>query len=316
MRSKGLGALVLSAAAIGLVTPASALAVKPTVTSGAAANITFQSARLNGSVDANKQATNYFFQYGTTIALGTQTAATPAGGADKAVRVSTDIAGLAPVTKYYYRIVAQNSSGTALGKRRSFTTRRQPLGVSLAATPNPVKAGNSTTTLAGTLSGTGNAGRKVVLQANPWPYTAGFQPAANEQVTNATGGFSFPILSVAFNTQYRVQMPERPQIVSPIVAFGVKPYVKSKVNKHRVRRGKRIKFSGSVKPAAAGQQIAFQKWNGDTWVTIGGTLVRSSGGYSKNVKIRRGGTYRVWTGTSTGQYASNVGKRIKIRSFR
>ena len=245
---------MLSAAAIGLVTPASALAVKPTVTSGAAANITFQSARLNGSVDANKQATNYFFQYGTTIALGTQTAGTPAGGADKAVRVSTDIAGLAPVTKYYYRIVAQNSSGTALGKRRSFTTRRQPLGVSLAATPNPVKASNSTTTLAGTLSGTGNAGRKVVLQANPWPYTAGFQPAANEQVTNATGGFSFPILSVAFNTQYRVQMPERPQIVSPIVAFGVKPYVKSKVNKHRVQRGKRIKFSGSVKPAAAGSR--------------------------------------------------------------
>jgi hypothetical protein len=316
MRRKGLGALILSAAAIGLVMPTAALAAQPGATTGAAANITFSSARLNGSVDANKEATSYYFQYGTTIALGTQTAATPVGASDKAVRVSTDITGLAPVTRYYYRIVAQNNSGTTLGKRRSFATRRQPLGVSLAATPNPVPARDSATTLAGTLSGTNNAGRKVVLQANPWPYTGGFQNAANEQVTNATGGFSFPILSVPFNTQYRVQMPERPQIVSPIVAFGVKPYVKSKVNKHRVQRGKRIKFSGSVKPAAAGQQIAFQKWNGDTWVTVNGTLVRSSGGYSKNVKIRRGGTYRVWTGTSTGQYASNVGKKIKIRSFR
>ena len=56
MRSKGLGALVLSAAMIGLAAPASALAAKPTVTTGAAASITFSSARLNGTVDPNKQA--------------------------------------------------------------------------------------------------------------------------------------------------------------------------------------------------------------------------------------------------------------------
>ena len=74
MRSKGLGALVLSAAMIGLAVPASALAAKPAVTTGGAGSITFSSARLNGPVDPNKQATAYFFQYGTTIALGAQTA--------------------------------------------------------------------------------------------------------------------------------------------------------------------------------------------------------------------------------------------------
>ena len=234
MRSKGLGALVLGAAVIGLAMPASALAAKPTVTTGAAANVTFQSARVNGSVDPNNEAATYYFQYGTTIALGSQTATTAAGGGNRAVRRSVDIGALAPVTRYYYRIVATNNSGTTLGKRRSFTTRRQPLGVSLAATPNPVKAASSATTLAGTLTGTGNVGRKVVLQASSWPYTAGFVNISNEQVTNATGGFSFPLLSVALNTQYRVQMPERPNIVSPIVSLGVKPYVKSKVNKRRV----------------------------------------------------------------------------------
>jgi hypothetical protein len=317
MRSKGLGALALSAAVIGLATPASALAAKPAVTTGGAANVTFQSARLNGSVDANREATNYYFQYGPTIALGAQTPATPAGGGANAVRVSTDVGGLAPVTKYYYRLVAQNNSGTTLGKRRSFTTRRQPLGVSLAANPNPVKAASSATTLGGTLTGTNNAGRKVVLQASAWPFSAGFQNVSNEQVTNAQGAFAFPILSVSVNTQYRVQMPERPQIVSPIVTLGVKPYVKSKVNKKRVQRGKRIKFSGTVKPAASGgQQIAIQKWNGDAWVTVGGTVVRSGGKFSKNQKIRRGGSYRVWTGSTQGQYASNVGKKFKIRSFR
>jgi hypothetical protein len=316
MRSKGLGALVLSAAMIGLAAPASALAAKPAVTTGAASSITFSRARLAGRVDPNGEAATYYFQYGTTIALGTQTVPAAAGGGNSAVRRVTDISGLAPVTKYFYRIVAHNNSGTTLGKRRSFTTRRQPLGVTLAATPNPVKAASSATTLFGNLSGTGNAGRRIVLQASAWPFTTGFTNVTNEQVTNATGGFSFPILSVAANTQYRVQMPERPQIVSPIVTVGVKPYVKSKVNKHRVKRGKRIRFSGTIKPVAADQQLAIQKWNGSQWVTVGGTTIRSGGKFSKNQKIRRGGSYRVWTGSTTGQFASNVGKKFKIRSFR
>ena len=148
MRSKGLGAL-LSAVVIGLVMPAAALAAKPAATTGAVSKVTFSSAHLKGSVDPNKQATNYYFQYGTTIALGTQTAPVAAGNGDKAVRAAADLTGLAPVTKYYYRVVAQNNSGTALGKRRSFTTRKQPLGVSLAATPNPVPARHSATKLVG-----------------------------------------------------------------------------------------------------------------------------------------------------------------------
>lgn len=316
MRSKKLGALVLSATLVGLALPASALAARPEVTTGGAANITFQSARLNGSVDPNRQATIYFFQYGTTIALGTETAPASAGGGNRRVRVSVDIGGLAPRTRYFYRIVARNNSGTRLGKRRSFTTRRQPLGVSLAANPNPVKAASSATTLSGTLTGTGNAGRKVVLQANAWPFTVGFRNATNEQVTDASGNFSFPILSVPVNTQYRVLMPERPQVVSPIVTVGVKPYVKSKVSKRRVRRGRRIRFSGTVTPAAADQQIAIQKFNGSTWVTVGGTVTRSGGRFSKRQRIRRGGTYRVWTGSPSAQYAPNVGRRFKIRSFR
>jgi hypothetical protein len=315
MRSKGFGALALSGAVIGLVLPASALAAKPAVTTGGVSKVTFSSARLNGSVDPNKQATTYYFQYGTTIALGTQSTPLAAGGGDKPKHVITDISGLAPVTRYYYRIVGHNSSGTVLGQRRSFKTRRQPLGVSLTASPNPVPARNSATTLSGTLTGTGNAGRKVVLQANWWPYTQGFQTVTNEQVTNAQGGFAFPLLNVAVNMQFRVQMPERPQVVSPIVAFGVKPYVKTKVSKHRVRRGHRIRFSGTVTPAGTGAQIAFQKKSNGQWVTVGGTRLHGSR-YSGRLKVRRGGSYRVWTGTASGQFTSNHGRTIKIKTFR
>jgi hypothetical protein len=314
MRYKGLGALVLSAVLVSLL-PGVALAAKATVKTGGASNVTFSSARLNGSVDPNREATNYYFQYGTSIALGTQTAATPAGGGANPVRISVDVGGLAPTTRYHYRLVAVNASGTTLGKRRTFTTRRQPLGVSLAATPNPLKLGSGTT-LAGTLSGTGNAGRRIVLQSNPWPYTQGFQNASNELLTNATGGFSFAILSVPLNTQYRVVMSERPAVVSPIVLAGVKFYVKSRVSRRRVRRGRTVRFSGTVRPARPGANIAFQKKRNGRWVSINGTIVRSGGRYAKSIKIRRGGDYRVWTGVVDAQYTSNHGKTFHLRTFR
>ena len=314
MRYKGLGALVASVIVVGLL-PGVALAAKAGATTGAAANVTYSSVRLNGAVDPNSTPTTYYFQYGRTIALGAQTVSTSAGQGKKAVHVSTDVGALEPAKRYFYRIVAQNRSGTTLGKRRSFTTHKQPLGVSLAASPNPIRPGAGTA-LSGTLTGTCNGGRKIVLQSNPWPYTQGFQNASNEQLTNAQGGFSFAVLSVPFNTQYRVQMPERPAVVSPIVTEGVLFVVHTHVSRHRVKRGHRVRFSGSISPARPGAQIAFQKLKRGIWVTVGGTLVRSSGRYSKRVKIRRGGSYRVWTGVADGQYTSNNGRTIHLRSFR
>ena len=67
----------------------------------------------------------------------------------------------------------------------------------------------------GILSGTGNSGRQVQLQANPWPYTQGFLAVGNNVVTTATGGFSFTLLSVSVNTQYRVLMPAKPAVDEP-----------------------------------------------------------------------------------------------------
>src|SRR3954469_18792399 len=173
MRWKELAALALSAMAMGLL-PGVALAARPAAATGGASNVTFSTARVDGSADPNGTATSYYFQYGTTRAYGIQTAATPVGAGQNPVHVSTDLFGLAPAKRYHYRIVAQGQGGTALGRDRTFTTRRQPLGVSLAASPNPIFSGGSSV-LSGTVTGTGNGGRRVVLQSNPWPYTQGFR---------------------------------------------------------------------------------------------------------------------------------------------
>ncbi len=59
-------------------------------------------------------------------------------------------------------------------------------------------------TLQGVLSGTGNAGRQVVLQQKVFPYLTDFQTVGNPQVTGSSGAFAFPLLGVTTNTQYRV----------------------------------------------------------------------------------------------------------------
>ena len=56
--------------------------------------------------------------------------------------------------------------------------------------------------------------------------------------------------------------------------------------------------------------IAIQKLNAKNhWVTISGTITRNGGVYGKTVRIRRGGSYRVYAGASGGTFAPGTGAR-------
>jgi hypothetical protein len=296
---------------------ASGASTKPGVTTGGVANATLASATLLGRVDPNGAATTYVFRYGTTTLYGAETPAASAGTANGAVDVAANIVGLAPATTYHYRLIARNRNGTVNGADRAFKTPRQPLGLTLAATPNPVAFGSGTT-LAGSLSGTGNGGRQVVLQQNPFPYTAGFATIGNPQLTAADGAFSFPLLSVPLNTQYRVVIPDKPEIASPLVGVSVAIGVNTNVSRRRVRSGRLVRFFGTIRPARPGAQVAVQKLNRNkNWVTVAGTITHSAGStfsrYSKRVRIRRGGTYRVFVAIVDGNYVSHAGRAVTIR---
>lgn len=313
----------LVGAALLIPAGASAATTTPEVTTGKAADIAPTTVTLTGSVDPNGRATSYIFQYGPTSLYGGQTAPAPVGKGTKPVRVTVPVTGLAPFTKYHYRIVAVRGPSNAparKGKDRTFKTKRQPLGLSLVATPNPIRP-NAPTTLSGNLSGTGNANRQVVLQSNPWPYTAGFQNASNVLVTDANGNFSFPVVSVPFNTQYRVLMPQNPEVQSPIVAVSVTPKVTARRKKVRnTRRGAIYKFFGTLTPAADGTPIAIQRLRDGEWRTISGTLTRPAAGgksrYSKRVRLSKRGRFRVFAGVNNGQYAPDVSKSFRIKKVR
>jgi hypothetical protein len=289
----GIGAAALVAAA-----PAAAATSKPGATTGPPSSIGQTTVTFTGSVNPHGAATTYEFEYGTTKAYGAKTAAKPLGSGTSVKHVADAVSGLTPFTKYHFRIVATNAKGSTLGGDRTFTTQRQPLTLSMGILPKTTVRWGRDVVVGGKLSGTGSGGQQVVIQSSPFPYTSAFQPIGNALVTSATGTFGYPVPNVSTNTQFRVQMPQKPNVVSPAVTLLVKERVTIHVNRHHVKRRHKVRFSGSITPAHDGTTLLIQRHTAAGWKTVKTTVARhraagSRSPYHRHVRIRHGGRYRV-----------------------
>lgn len=96
----------------------------PTVTTGAASNVTTNSATLAGTVNGNGLNTTAMFSHGVASGsyTGTSTTQSVSGTA-----VSIGISGLSSGATYYYRIAANSGAGTSTGSEASFTTTSGPV---------------------------------------------------------------------------------------------------------------------------------------------------------------------------------------------
>ena len=94
----------------------------PTTSTNAATGVSRTTANLNGHVNPNGADTNYWFEYGVGSALGQATGFQSAGSGNTSAAVSTSLSDLNPLTKYYFRLNAQNQFGTINGAVQSFTT--------------------------------------------------------------------------------------------------------------------------------------------------------------------------------------------------
>jgi hypothetical protein len=90
--------------------------------------VTMTGATLQGRVDPNGEATDYYFEYGPTTGYGMTTATMAAGSGFTAVAVTADISGLDPETVYHFRLVASSGGGTDIGADASFSTTGEPTG--------------------------------------------------------------------------------------------------------------------------------------------------------------------------------------------
>jgi hypothetical protein len=95
----------------------------PQAVTGHASDIKTDAAILNGSVDTHGQATDCYFQFGTSDAYGstTTTETISVNGS-----INAAISGLNEDTVYHFRLVASNSQGTSYGADEIFQTDAQP----------------------------------------------------------------------------------------------------------------------------------------------------------------------------------------------
>ena len=306
-------AILTATALLGLLASSAWAAVGlPVASTGAAQQVTYGSATLLGSVDPRGSDTSYYFQYGPTKAYGGQTAIADAGAGTHTVGVSLSVAGLQPLTVYHYRLVAVNGQGAATGADRSLLTTKVPLSLQILASPDPVPYGDPVT-VQGTLSGTGNDNRAVVLQADQWPFAAGFQNVGNPELTTATGGFSFPILGLAQATQYRVMTTTTPPVLSPVAVENVAVRVLAHVG--RSRRRHFVRIYGTVTPAEDGMQVGILRIvHGRGVLAAGATLRHHAAGSStfSRVLAVKPGVYRALVRVVGGAQVSNYSQALVI----
>ncbi|HEV2059446.1 MAG TPA: hypothetical protein VGR11_08810 [Solirubrobacteraceae bacterium] len=116
--------LLLSLVVLATTVPAAQAAAQPSVSTGGVQAVSTTGAVLTGAVNPRGEDTTVFFRYGPTQAYGARTPNIAVGNGTKKVAVSAAVSGLAPGTRYHYRLVAVG--GTARGTDRTFRTKALP----------------------------------------------------------------------------------------------------------------------------------------------------------------------------------------------
>jgi hypothetical protein len=170
--------------------------------------------------------------------------------------------------------------------------------------PNPnltIKASAGTVTFGRsvTLSGTTKnitPGTSVELQQNPYPY-AGFKPTGKTAVIDPSGNWAIAGVQPQMHTQYKVTAKTSPPTDSGAAFVRVRLRVSFKVSDSTPKKGARVRFSGTVAPAHDGKTVLIQKKTSTGYRTVATTALLDNGTdtskYSKRIRIRRNGTYRV-----------------------
>lgn len=136
------------------VTPVSA--IDPSVETVSASDVSRTVSTLRANINPNGSNTTFWFEYGLDSNLGNVTEFGSAGTDSKMSPVTHELTGLTPLTKYYFRINAQNQYGTVNGKTLSFTTAGPAApGIPTVSTSAASKVASTTVTFSGKVNPNG-----------------------------------------------------------------------------------------------------------------------------------------------------------------
>ncbi len=131
----------------------------PTVRTESATNVSRTDATINGQVNPRGFTANYWFEYGKTTGFGNITSIqsiSDSSALNSSTAVNESISGLEPLTRYYFRLDAQNQFGTVTGTTLSFTTAGPVSpGAPTVSTTSATNITNSTATLNGRINPNG-----------------------------------------------------------------------------------------------------------------------------------------------------------------
>src|SRR3954447_21774470 len=169
-----------------------------------------------------------------------------------------------------------------------------------APKPNPnltIKASSTAVTFGRTITLSGNTkniapGTTVEVQQNPYPY-AGFKPTGKTSVVDPSGNYSIAGVAPQMHTQYKVTAKTSPPTDSGAVFVRVRLRVSFRVSDSTPKKGARVRFFGTVAPAHPGKPILIQKKTSTGYRTVARTTLSPTSTYSKRLKIRSRGTYRI-----------------------
>ncbi len=317
---------------------------KPTVITGAA-HVTGTTAVLDGTVNPHNLATTYYFQYGPTKALGQQTPSGMLPAGSTTVKVSQTVTGFLP--GYHYRLVASNSAGSKSGHEREYKpkTKAKKNGFVLPKTFAPTPIGG-TFILSGTLQGSKNAERAIVLQANPYPYRGAYVNVGLPVLTGPTGAFTFRVANMQTSTKFRVITVGAGAPVTSLIVpeqVQVRVVLKARSSGHPGL----VRLYGTVTPAEVGAHVLVQlekppntekheggekpgklekpgkhtsekPEKGPTYVTKFKTVVKRAtkaiSRFSIVVKVPASGNYRVFVEVPSGPLVSGHSATVTIHA--
>jgi hypothetical protein len=295
---------------------------RPRVSTGAVTHVRASSGQLEGTVNPAGLETTYYFQYGPTVAYGSVTPAATLAAGTTAVKVGKLVNGL--LVGYHYRIVASNAAGAAIGADRTFTTKLVLNKVELPKEARLAVYG-SPFLVTGQVTGTGNAGRKVVLQGSPFPYLAPFVTVSAPATTNAQGAFSFRVTNLLRSTEMRVSTLDPRPLYSGLIRVQVA--VRVTFHARPSAKAGLVRLYGTVTPALSGAIVRLQVAKAirpgrsekeTAFSTQFSTKVKhathSFSRFSMVVRLRHTGNYRALVKPPEGALVTGSSAHLKLRA--
>jgi hypothetical protein len=186
--------------------------------------------------------------------------------------------------------------------------------LSIAADPDTVTFGRDLKVTGQLTGGTQRdvSGQRVTLERDPYPYEGQFERVDTVE-TNGTGNYGFT-LKPGLSSKYRTSA--KGGVESPEVTVPVRVAVTLAVSDTTPNRGARVRFSGTVTPAHDGKVARVQRRTSSGWKTIAEAPLTDAGdtvsNYSKRVRIRRSGRYRVRVRPRDGDHVAGNSRRVRL----